>query len=98
TCCGHALSGDALLGVVVQPADVQRCSSHDGHVLICMTLAYARAILIEDHIEYPMHLVLHAPVLSDPGAEALGISFGTGDIEAYLFGRFSTSALLTLGT
>jgi len=36
-----------------------------------------------------MHLILNAPMLTDPRVETLGIGLGAGDVEADLLGGFS---------
>lgn len=91
---GLAFARKALLLIGQQSADVQCGAPDDGHVLISMPLADARTILIEDHIEHPMDLVLDTPMFPDPGIETLGIGLGAGEIEADLLGGFSTQGPL----
>ena len=72
----------------MKPADVEGGVAYYGHVLVCMPFSDAVLILTEYHVQDPMDLVLHAPMLAHPCVELLGRPLGTGDIETDLLGWF----------
>lgn len=61
---------------------VQRQPAHDGHILWFLPPAQMTGVFLKDHIQQPMHSILHAPMRLHGVPKGLRIAVQTHDVVA----------------